>query len=125
MCLKSIRGLFPQMYRQLLDTEGVTSDKGKNGQMASDRRRQAIATMTAQVVAGLQASLPSSRSRELFDHFSAKIYIEVDQGVINMFEFAESLDSPEAAPDSEICSSSRMKGITKRGMAQPTKKKKR
>ena len=119
VCLKSIRGFFPQMYRQLLDTEGVTSDEGKTGQMASDRRRQAIETLTAQVVAGLQASLPSSRSREVFDHFSAKIFIEVDRGVNNMFEFAESLDSPDAAPVIEISSSSRMQGITKLGMTQP------
>ena len=56
VCLKSIRGLYPQMYRQHLDTEGVTSDEGKTKQIANDRRRQAIETMTTRVVSGLQDS---------------------------------------------------------------------
>jgi hypothetical protein len=107
------------MYRQPLDTEGLSTDEGKMGRMPDDCRKRAIETMKTQVIEGLQASMRSGHTRELLDHFSAKISVEVEQGIVKMFEFAESLDRPV----SEMSSSSRMQGISKRGMAQPTKKK--
>ena len=123
-CLKNVRGLFPQSYKQLLEQERLSCDDPLLCQLPEAPRKQAIAELIQFCQAGIRESL-SEQASAMVDEHTARMNELISVECIRIFEFAERMQLPSGSERSGSSWPNSLQSLTKRGMAQPTKKTKK
>ena len=123
--LKTIRGRFPKIYQHLLEEDKASTGDISLVMLTGESQQQAIANITGCLVQGIHSSVSSDRARAVLDRCRNRVENTVNEGVCRMFRMVESQStSSNNRLSCERPHPSRLKGITKRGMAQPRAKKK-
>ena len=113
------------MYKQFLE-----DDRKSNGDMSlvrltGESRQQAVSNVTECILQGIQSSASSDRARVALVRCTSRVENIVNDGVAQMFRMVESQStSANSRLSCECPYPPNLKGITKRGMAQPRAKKK-
>ena len=121
-CLKTIRGKFPAIHKQVLEEErlrtGVSSMRG----LAPVRRAELEEELVQFVLASGRNSLKSEKAISSWGRQVKKIESHVREGIYQMFDFAEMMKSDVESDAVAAPGRFRVKGVTQRGMAVSRKR---